>query len=91
MPSNNVHRTVGVGAGAATALYQRRIQDPVNQLLEGIGGAAGGLVGGMLPDVLEPAINSWHRNVAHSWAAGGARAGCSNRDPGDVSLLDRVS
>jgi len=32
----------------------------------------GGVYGGRLPDVLEPATSSWHRSLAHSGAAGGA-------------------
>jgi hypothetical protein len=35
------------------------------------GEALGGYVGGMCPDLLEPAISSWHRGPARSYAAGG--------------------
>jgi len=49
-----------------------------NWWTEVAGGALGGYVGGLLPDVLEPAISSWHRDVAHSCAAGGGIVALGN-------------
>jgi len=38
--------------------------------VEAVGGAIGGYLGGIMPDLLEPAISSWHRGTAHSYAGG---------------------
>jgi membrane-bound metal-dependent hydrolase YbcI (DUF457 family) len=51
------------------ALYQARDEQPLNRVLEIIGGALGGSLGARLPDYLEPATSSWHRGPAHSWVA----------------------
>ena len=70
MPNRKAHRNVGAASGALIAGYRARAQRPPELLLETAGGALGGLLGGSLPDVLEPVISSWHRDIAHSWAAG---------------------
>lgn len=72
MPRRSVHTIAGVCSGATLALYRGRQQPPWDQLVEGVGGAAGGFIGGRLPDLLEPALHGWHRSTAHSWAAGAA-------------------
>ncbi len=71
MPDGRTHKLVGLTAGIWYAAYQAKEQTAENWLLEVAGGALGGYLGGILPDVLEPAISSWHRDVAHSVAAGG--------------------
>jgi hypothetical protein len=46
----------------------------------------------MFPDVLEPAINSSHRNAAHSWVAGGAVvAGLSTLDRWEAYCRQRAA
>jgi membrane-bound metal-dependent hydrolase YbcI (DUF457 family) len=39
-----------------------------------LGGAIGGALGAQIPDLLEPALHSWHRSTAHSFAAGASIA-----------------
>ncbi len=78
MPDSQTHKYIGVGAGAAFAYYRARHLSTRNRLAEVAGGAVGGYIGGLLPDVFEPAISSWHRDVAHSCAAGGAIIGYKN-------------
>lgn len=70
MANGKVHRAVGTVTGAGVSLYRSRFQKPQDRLVEGIGGAFAGYLGGQLPDILEPAISSWHRGRAHSALAG---------------------
>jgi len=65
-----VHRLAGAAAGAVAAGYRCGDVPGCRQVLEATGGAVGGYWGGQMPDLLEPAISSWHRDVAHSWSAG---------------------
>jgi hypothetical protein len=71
MPNGRTHKFVGAGSGAVYAAYRAKEHHGPNWWIEVAGGAAGGFVGGILPDILEPAISSWHRGAAHSCAAGG--------------------
>jgi len=71
MSDGKTHRLVGAGTGAVFAGFRAKEQKAPNWWCEVAGGALGGYVGGLLPDVLEPAISSWHRDIAHSCAAGG--------------------
>lgn len=75
-------------AGALYALYHARHESSAGQIAELIGGAAGGWLGGVAPDLLEPALHPRHRGVCHSWTTlsvlGGvsteqARHYCRNR------------
>jgi hypothetical protein len=68
MPCERTHREVGTLAGALAALHNANAQAPGDQLLELVGGGLGGRLGGCMPDVLEPAISSWHRGTAHSYS-----------------------
>lgn len=70
MPDGKTHKLVGAGSGAVYAAYRAKDQSNRNFWLETIGGGLGGYVGGILPDRLEPAISSYHRDVFHSATAG---------------------
>ncbi len=69
MPNRRTHASVGVCAGASVASWNARSQTDTDRLVETVGGALGGYCGGLLPDVLEPAISPRHRDMAHSFAA----------------------
>ncbi len=71
MPGRKTHRKAGAVSGALYAGYRAKNQAPMGLFVETLGGAVGGMIGGALPDVLEPAVSSWHRSTAHSCAAGG--------------------
>ena len=71
MPGMNTHRRVGGALGLAYAAYHARDLGPQPFAFESLGGLVGGVIGGSVPDVVEPAISSWHRSTAHSWALGG--------------------
>jgi hypothetical protein len=72
MPDKKIHQLAGGVVGVGFAALEAKNQ-PTNQFcIEMIGGGIGGYVAGMLPDVLEPAISSWHRGVCHSATAGAA-------------------
>jgi hypothetical protein len=69
MPNRRTHQAVGLTAGGVAAAYRARNEARGDQILEGLGGGIAGWTGGQLPDVLEPAISSYHRDIAHSWTA----------------------
>src|SRR5574337_275704 len=71
MARRRTHLIVGTPSGAAVAAYMAREQPSWKLPAEAAGGALGGAVGALLPDVLEPAFNSWHRSIAHSYATAG--------------------
>lgn len=71
MPDGKTHKLVGTATGALYAAYRAREQRTADRWLEVLGGALGGYLGGILPDSIEPATSSWHRDLAHSCAAGG--------------------
>lgn len=73
MSSGKVHRVAGILTGGMYAAIRARNQKPLDLALEVIGGAMGGRLGASLPDILEPAIHSHHRDFFHSviFALGG--------------------
>lgn len=74
MPGYETHKAVGSAVGMMYSAYEAKDQTPLNLIAEVIGGTLGGKAGGVLPDVIEPAISSWHRSTAHSATAAGAVA-----------------
>ncbi len=68
MSNRQTHVTIGTLAGCGVAAYRAREQEPLNMLLEVIGGSLGGYIGGRLPDVIEPASYPGHLQLAHSAA-----------------------
>jgi len=76
MANRKTHVIAGLASGTTVAAYRARDLESGHFLIEACGGGIGGMLGGIAPDVLEPAIHSWHRSVAHSGVAGlvGARA-----------------
>lgn len=70
MSSRNTHDVVGAFAGGAYALYRAPAgMTGANTAAEVIGGVVGGIFGSRAPDVLEPAIHSFHRSTCHSVVA----------------------
>jgi len=79
MAGRTTHIVAGVTAGIGYAAYQAKEQTTPNRLAEIAGGGVGGYLGGVLPDLLEPGISSWHRGTAHSWSAGASIVSLRNR------------
>jgi len=71
MPNRPTHQTVGALAGGAMAAARAHGVEDSQFLAETIGGIVGGWVGGVLPDILEPATSPHHRKVMHSVVAAG--------------------
>lgn len=70
MSSGKTHNIVGGLSGGAYALMRAPSgQPPLNTFAEVLGGAVGGILGAKLPDLIEPAIHSYHRSTFHSVAA----------------------
>ncbi|MDE3152801.1 MAG: metal-dependent hydrolase [Gemmatimonadota bacterium] len=72
MPNHRTHIRTGIAVGGLTALARAAAQPDMCCLVEALGGLAGGAIGGIAPDVLEPAISPNHRKLAHSVATAGA-------------------
>ncbi len=72
MPRRATHAQVGglVGASAALLLADQAGQPADHLCLETLGGLLGGSAGGLVPDLLEPAIGWNHRRTGHSLATG---------------------
>jgi hypothetical protein len=71
MPNADFHLPVAALAGAAAALTLAP-QDGKAALLELLGGAVGGLLGGSAPDVFDPPNSPRHRSVGHGVFTSGA-------------------
>lgn len=65
MPNKKVHSAAGVTAGVALMLTTQ-IKDKNINLPELIGSAVGGLLGGRLPDMIDPPNSPNHRDIGHS-------------------------
>ena len=74
MANKKTHRVVGTLTGAGAAAIMAKDQGAARQLVEMLGGVLGGLAGGSLPDILEPARHPNHRQFGHSVSAGVAIA-----------------
>ncbi len=74
MANRKTHVMAGIVSGTAVVGIRARNLAPEQLLPELAGGCLGGMLGGIVPDILEPAIHSWHRSVAHSGACGFANA-----------------
>ncbi len=68
MSNRRTHLIAGTGAGLSLAGYLARNERPSVLVAEAVGGALGGALGCLGPDIVEPAVHSWHRSVAHSYA-----------------------
>jgi hypothetical protein len=71
MANCKTHEWIGMAAGGGVAAFRARREPFADQLVEAVGGAIGGYFGGKTPDILEPAIHGWHRDICHSWTVGG--------------------
>jgi inner membrane protein len=71
MPNRRTHVDAGAIAGSVTALMMANRQPPAIVLAETTGGLLGGALGGMMPDLLEPATSPNHRKLAHSMVMAG--------------------
>jgi hypothetical protein len=71
MPLGPTHRTAGGLSGLCAAAVRASSRPNEAVVLESIGGCLGGIAGGSLPDILEPATWPGHRSFCHSLLAGG--------------------
>lgn len=74
MANGKTHKWIGMAAGGGVALLRAQREPLPDQLFEAVGGVIGGYFGGKMPDILEPAIHGWHRDICHSWTVGGVIA-----------------
>jgi hypothetical protein len=72
MPDGRTHGRIGAVAGATATLLATADLPNDARVFATLGGVLAGYAGGKAPDLLEPAIHSWHRSECHSVAAGTA-------------------
>ena len=77
MSDGKTHKKIAMASGGVAAFLATDEKEPWKLVAETLGGVLGGLVGGKLPDIIEPAVHSWHRNVAHSVTVGTAVIGAA--------------
>ncbi len=65
MPNKKVHTAAGVTAGVTEMLVTQIIDGNIN-LPELFGSCIGGLLGGRLPDMVDPPNSPNHRDIGHS-------------------------
>lgn len=69
MANAKQHALIGAGVGVVGWLLYCKLLDRPAQVGEVLLAAGGGMIGGLLPDVLEPAIHPNHRRFFHSYVA----------------------
>ena len=72
MANGKDHRVGSIVAAVGTSLVRTVDQPLPHRVLEAVGAGLVGPYFGMLPDVLEPAHHSFHRDIAHSVSTAGA-------------------
>jgi len=77
MASAKEHAVIGAGVGAVTWFLYCKLFDRPLELGELLVAAGVGLIGGVLPDLLEPALHPNHRRFCHS-VGGSALLACLN-------------
>jgi hypothetical protein len=78
VPNGKAHAVFGTASGGVAAFCLALRDENGSPVVESVGGALGGYVGGRLPDWLEPSLgNPRHRSHCHSWAALGLDAGAA--------------
>ncbi len=71
MPNRDFHDITSTVVGGGYGLYRSSGQSDGARLLETFGAAAGGLLGGRVPDTLDPPTSPRHRGRAHSFVVAG--------------------
>jgi len=69
MANAKQHALIGAGVGAVGWLLYCKLVDRPVQVGEVLLAAGVGMIGGLLPDLLEPAIHPNHRRFFHSYGA----------------------
>jgi inner membrane protein len=69
MANARQHAVIGAGVGAVCWVLYCKLVDRRIQVGEVVLAAGVGMIGGLLPDLLEPAIHPNHRRFFHSYAA----------------------
>ena len=71
MPNRDIHWQAGAAAGGGYAAYLAWGQPTEDVVAETAGGLIGGVIGGLLPDWIDPPTGPGHRAEAHSIAISG--------------------
>ena len=72
MPNKRFHIKLGAASGGVVAGMVALQRESPDVVLETVAGIVGGTLGGMAPDVIEPAVSPRHRAFFHGAVAGTA-------------------
>lgn len=81
MPDRRTHLSAGVLVGIGAGLYVSRKHEGWPLVARLLGALPGSIAGAALPDIVEPAVHSWHRRSFHSWWALAGTAGVALGPP----------
>src|SRR4029077_15964815 len=81
MSNRKTHLAAGAVVGVGVGVYTARNVDGWPALARILGAVLGSVAGAALPDVVEPALHSWHRRSFHSWGALAGTAGVTLGPP----------
>lgn len=87
MPDRQTHLDAAIAVGVLAALLASKADTPWALLAEIGGTIAGSVLGGILPDVLEPGTSSWHRKSFHSVTALSGTAGLAVSPPEEITAF----
>lgn len=71
MPNGKTHKAISTVGGLGLGLQMSAGMPGDVLVVRTAATTIGAVMGGALPDILEPGIHSWHRKAAHSAAVGG--------------------
>ncbi len=80
MPGKRTHSGVGLAIGLGAGVLAVQGGDPEYRVIEVAFAGLGGWIGGVTPDLLEPASDPNHRAFFHSLTAGGGIAAVASAD-----------
>lgn len=66
MPNKKTHDAAATIVGAVVGMQLMATEDSLTRILEVMAAVGGAIVGSRLPDLIEPAVHSHHRGVAHA-------------------------
>lgn len=69
MANAKQHALIGAGVGAIGWLLYCKLVDRPIEIAELLLASGVGMIGGLIPDLLEPAVHPHHRQFFHSYAA----------------------
>ena len=92
MPNKPTHIIAGAGAGVLAVNFWPLEDDNIKSGEYLTGAVIGGIIGGMLPDIIDPPRSPHHRSIGHSMTGNSIGLGAliANIDTIDQALSERI-